>query len=148
MARTIIAFLAAPLWIPFIFAIYAAFFSKPPDFFGEPDQFMWVVRSVIVGLIVGYVPAFLFGLPAHLFLRARQSGFLAYVLIWLLIGFVFWFLGSLCMGLIVTKELDFTLREVVDTLLSRPRVPLSACILGLLVGATIWRLTRPNLIQR
>lgn len=143
MRRTIIAFLVAPLWVPLVFGLYAGF-TSPPKFFGEPDKAMWIIRSIAAGFIAGYLATFVLGFPIHLLLRAVHARFWPYALAWLGTGILFWFLATLASGLAVTGEISFVMRELIETVWFRPHIPLAAGALGLLVGASLWRIARPD----
>jgi hypothetical protein len=139
MSRPVIAFLVAPLVVPF--------FLLPSLLSGMPDGF-WFAMTLIVATITAYAGTFFFGLPAYLFLRARKwtsfwfapvvgfiGGSLAYCLFIVLFGLS---LGHSPSSVMATFSNASGLRDLLWPI--GPE--------GAVVGSLLWLIARPDRAAR
>ncbi|SAI24940.1 Uncharacterised protein [Bordetella ansorpii] len=147
MTRSILAFLAAPFWSAVFLVVFAHFIWQAPDFLGPDGQRpAWVGMALVIGLAAGSLCMALLGLPAHLALRRHgHTDRTTYVLTFMGLGLLAWllmFLGAAFFD--PFWDLRTTLTMLADTFMSHPIVPLTACLLGGLVGASFWFIARPD----
>jgi hypothetical protein len=131
MDRPGLAFLIAPLWVPLIVTLYAAFVSRLET---------WVPLATIISLLFAYAGTLLFGVPTYLLLRRWP---LALLVAGLLVGFgagvmmwnAFFVLFGLSLGhSLQTIATTFSGIDLQEHLYWSRRTG----TLGSLVGLTLW----------
>jgi hypothetical protein len=138
MSRVALAFLVAPLWVPLAFAIFAGIYLFHGNILSG-----WFVYGIVVSMVPAYAGSVAFGLPAFRFLQRRQL-----VSPWIgagcgfVIGVVTFYASSF---LIPWLSGAFKQDGAFERALLVPSyMLLSAGGLGVLVGLTIWFITRPD----
>jgi Na+(H+)/acetate symporter ActP len=137
--RTVIAFIVAPLWVPVAAGVAASTL--------EPGDNLSVAVDMFYNAFVAYLGAFALGLPAFLFLRYRKM-----TTFWIatptgcIIGGVW--------GVIFTTSLIFygggigVIQKVFGGSGNLVQMSLSPALLGIIVGATVWLIVRPDRQKR
>ncbi|SDP12882.1 hypothetical protein [Phyllobacterium sp. OV277] len=145
MRRTLSAFLVSPLWVPLLAAVYAAVFWKTPDFMEHFSQMELFSVAIAIGAMLGYGIILTFGAIAHRLLWSnRRTSILMYASVFSGIALLSWcalLIGGWAFG---EYGIQFGIHVLVDTVLHRPYVPGTACVLGALVGSTFWAIARPD----
>ncbi|MHA7120205.1 hypothetical protein ACWV16_05915 [Achromobacter xylosoxidans] len=145
MTRLLFAFLAGPFWTALFLGLQARLFWREPGFSGAGGQPDWTLMATLLGLLAGAIAMAVLGLPAHRVLRRRGRVTLApYVLAFTAIGLAGWCAALLIASQFGPGDLRLALYMLADTVVSRPGVPLSAAVLGALVGASFWCIARPD----
>lgn len=136
MNRTVIAFIVAPLWVPVAAEVVA--------YTLEPTDSLSVAVDVLYNTFVSYLGAFALGFPAFLFLRSRKmTTFWIATLSGCIIGGVW--------GAMFTTGLIFYLGGIgaIQKLFggngNLVQMSLSPAMLGMIVGATVWLIARPDI---
>lgn len=146
--RTKYAFVIAPLWVPFLLAIFWTV-----EWFRAPGLKTPAVFTIFLGFFLSYGGTILLGWPAFQFLRSRKwtSPWIA-----VLLGFViaiatysgFLFLFGLILGFEVGESVSFVASMIAAGWLGEP--PASSVLAlvigptGMLVGITLWLIARPD----
>ena len=134
--RTVIAFIVAPLWVPVAAGVVAYTF--------EPTDRLSVAVDMLYNAFVAYLGAFALGLPAFLFLRSRKmTTFWIATLSGCIIGGVW--------GAMFTTGLIFyfggigAIQKLFGGNGNLVQMSLSPALLGMIVGATVWLIVRPDI---
>ena len=135
MNRTVIAFIAAPLWVPVAVGVVAYTLESGHD--------LSVAVDMLYNAFVAYLGAFALGLPTFLFLRSRKmTTFWIATLSGCIIGGVW--------GVMFTTGLIFyfggigAIQKLVGGNGNLVQMSLSPTLLGMIVGATVWLIVRPD----
>lgn len=143
MKRRRIAFLVAPLWVPFATVIIANF-----SIFPYPQQGAWVIISGVIAAVFAYVGTLLLGVPAFRFLVSRN-----WTALWIApalgfsIGILMWVLFLVLIPLFLGEGVEGIREELgsaANNLLAQAVGLLVTGGLGALVGVTLWLIARPD----
>jgi hypothetical protein len=135
MTRVRIAFVIAPLVVPLSLLPWLLTGNVAPN---------WILTTMIIGAVVGYVGTFVFGTPVYLLLKVR-----GYTALWIAIaaGFAIGDLMWLFFSVIFALSLDEGAAGVRFALSDPPTlggVFWPGGVLGAAVGLVFWLIARPN----
>lgn len=138
-SRTVLAFALAPLWVTAATALFAV------QAFPYPAQRHWIIITTVIGTIFAYAGTIVLGAPAYWFLGSRNfRGPSVAIALGIGIGgltwacFLFLFPISLGEGAAVAWQALTTNPAIWQSFLP-------ACVLGSIVGITLWLIARPDL---
>jgi hypothetical protein len=133
-ARTPIAFLVAPLVVPFLAVVVLDTPLSDPS----------IVLLLVMVTFATYVGVAAFGIPTFLFLRSRQwTGFWVALAAGFIIGTVMWYVGVSLFSLSLGNRLSDVLSSLLtaDEWSKALRV---GALAGAAVGAILWLIARPD----
>ena len=104
MGRPVLAFLIAPLWVPLIFAPYAAL-----NLFPNSAQSHWVVISTIASALFAYAGTLVFGFPPFLILRVYG---LTHLWIAAAVGFLSGAFTSIIFNVCFALSLGYSIKDL------------------------------------
>ena len=141
MNRPGLAFLVAPLWVPLVYAPYAALAMFP-----SAGQAHLVVISTIFSALFAYAGAALFGVPTYRLLRRKPRLLLAAaILVGFAAGGLMWLVFLILVALLLGSTVIGFLSEFWYSPGGAHWVALAyRGALGALVGLTMWFIGRPK----
>ncbi|MFT4183203.1 MAG: hypothetical protein QM636_14945 [Rhizobium sp.] len=143
MKRLATALLLAPLWVPCLLAIAAAFFWPVPHVFRDSDRLSWAWTAASAGALLGYAAALIIGLPAHMWLEKQcRRSLRVYLVTWFALAVIAWLIAFV--AAFASLGLGFSLSYLRETIVHRPYVPLVFATVWAVVGATFWAIVRPD----